>query len=153
MTSLSRSILFGLSGRCSKRAGTTQRHFPIVQRNRGLERLVQSEMREDDVGDIDGGVLSFEEHVIAQFARPGNAHARCRNVWTKFSVVHEVLNMNAVQKERGVGYQPTMTAPPDRFRTQNRDARRRQPRKQCSQSASESIGFHVVRVRSESGVA
>jgi len=60
--------------------------------------------------------LLLEKDVVAEFARFGDADAGGRKMWAQFSIVHQVLDMNVVQEERRIGYQPSMTAPPESFR-------------------------------------
>ena len=60
--------------------------------------------------------LLLEKDVVAEFARFGDTDAGGQKMWMQFSIVHQVLDMNVVQEESRIGYQPSMTAPPDSFR-------------------------------------
>jgi hypothetical protein len=68
----------------------------------------------------------------------------------EFSVVHQMPNVNVVQQHGGIGYEPAMTPPPQRFRAHDYSSRIGRACQQFVQGKRELVRLHVIGVRAES---
>jgi hypothetical protein len=91
-----------------------------------------------------------EQDIVPQLAGGGKSYARGWNVRPEFSVVHQMPNVDAVQRHHCIGDEPAVTAPPNSFRTHDCSSRVDNARQEFVQGKCELVGFHVVSVRAKS---